>query len=232
MPPSFNGYTILHLTDLHLDAQIGLAERIAEEIQHLDVDLVLMTGDYQDAFTLDPYENKKSLETIFSAIKPKDGFICTLGNHDSYRTAPLLESLGAKVLINETCELNRDGSTIQLTGLDDVHYFYSKTSLEALEASRDGFKILAVHSPEIYRYAEKAGYDLYLAGHTHGGQVCLPFGIPVVTHAKIKRSMVRGRWHNKGLMGYTNRGAGTSGFPIRLNCPGEILLARLSSSSP
>ena len=227
LPTSFAGYTILHITDLHLDAQKGLSKRVSDKIAHLKVDLVIMTGDYQDAFELDPNENKEALKTLFKVLNAKDGIVCTLGNHDSYKAAAMLESLGAKVLINETMRIDRGGESLFLTGLDDVHYFFSDSSLSALDAKVDGFKILAVHSPEIYKYAEKSGYKLYFAGHTHGGQVCLPFGIPLVTHARVKRRMVRGKWRFKRLMGYTNRGAGTSGFPMRLNCPGEVLLARL-----
>ena len=227
LPKAFDGYQILHLTDLHLDCQQGLEQRILEAVGGMECDLILFTGDYQDKFDLDPYANQEALAVLAEGLKCQDGIYATLGNHDSYKTAELLESLGIKTLVNQTVTLSKGGQKIHLTGIDDVHYFYSFQTQEAIFAPNPGFKILAAHSPEAYQMAKVADYDLYLAGHTHGGQVCLPFGIPIVTHARITRDMVRGVWRLGRLVGYTNCGAGTSGIPIRWNCPGEILLLTL-----
>jgi predicted MPP superfamily phosphohydrolase len=80
-------------------------------------------------------------------------------------------------------------------------------------------------------YAARAGYALYLCGHTHGGQVCLPGGKPVVTHLARCRRAARGLWQWGGMTGYTTTGLGVSGPPLRFNCPGEAALITLRRST-
>ena len=89
------------------------------------------------------------------------------------------------------------------------------------------FSILLSHTPEIYDRAAGAGFDLMLSGHTHGGQLCLPGGIPIRLEAKLPRSMAAGLWRHGEMVGYTTRGVGTSLLPVRLNCPPEITLHAL-----
>jgi hypothetical protein len=79
----------------------------------------------------------------------------------------------------------------------------------------------------VYRHAAHADYDLMLCGHTHGGQICLPGGVPLLTDADSPRSIARGAWRYHGMIGYTSVGAGTSIVDVRLNCPPEITLHRL-----
>jgi predicted MPP superfamily phosphohydrolase len=87
--------------------------------------------------------------------------------------------------------------------------------------------ILLSHTPELYRQAAHAGFDFFLCGHTHGGQICLPGGVPVILEAKIPRRLGSGAWSHGPMQGYTSRGAGTSVVDVRFNCPGEITLHRL-----
>jgi len=114
-----------------------------------------------------------------------------------------------------------------VTGVDDVHYYYTDMALEALEATPDGFKVALVHSPEIYDLAEEHGYALYLAGHTHGGQITLPNGRPIITHLNSGKHLAAGLWQHKTMTGYTSNGVGVSGLPVRYNTRGEISLITL-----
>ena len=109
-----------------------------------------------------------------------------------------------------------------LTGVDDVHFFYSPAAHEALQASHSGFRIAAVHSPEAADVAAAAGVRLYLCGHTHGGQICLPGGRPLLTRLGRCRGFARGLWQCGEMVGFTSTGAGYSGIPIRFNCPPEV----------
>jgi predicted MPP superfamily phosphohydrolase len=79
-------------------------------------------------------------------------------------------------------------------------------------------------TPEVYCEAERAGFDVMLSGHTHGGQICLPGGIPITLDAKLPRHMGKGAWRYGKLSGYTSVGAGSSVVPVRFNCPPEITL--------
>jgi predicted MPP superfamily phosphohydrolase len=99
--------------------------------------------------------------------------------------------------------------------------------VHALEAAADDFTIALVHSPELADAAAQAGVALYLTGHTHAGQVCLPGGIPLVRHLRAGRHLYRGHWHHRGMQGITNAGAGTSGIPVRFFTESEILALRL-----
>jgi hypothetical protein len=84
-----------------------------------------------------------------------------------------------------------------------------------------------VHSPELFDLAAVNGYKLYLCGHTHGGQICLPGGIPVIRHLYNGKKYYRGLWQYNGMKGYTSEGCGTSGIPIRYNSHSEVTLFTL-----
>jgi len=99
----------------------------------------------------------------------------------------------------------------------------------AADFSHQSCSILLSHTPEVYRQAAHADFDLFLCGHTHGGQICLPGGAPVILDARIPRHLGRGNWQYHEMLGYTSPGAGTSIVPVRLNCPGEITLHTLSA---
>jgi uncharacterized protein len=87
--------------------------------------------------------------------------------------------------------------------------------------------LLLSHTPEPYRQAAHAGVDLMLSGHTHGGQVCLPGGIPILTDTPTPRAYVRGPWRYRAMAGYTSVGCGSSVVDVRLNCLPELTLHQL-----
>ena len=91
----------------------------------------------------------------------------------------------------------------------------------------EAFRILLCHSPEVYRQAEGFGTSFFLAGHTHGGQICLPGRIPVISHAPGARGCISGLWRYRDMVGHTGVGAGSSGVPARFFCPPEIAVLTL-----
>jgi len=124
--------------------------------------------------------------------------------------------------------LRRDRESAWVIGLDDPHYYGCDDLPAALrDVPSEAFKILLVHTPEIIKEAEEYGVDLYLCGHTHGGQICLPLIGPIVINANCSRAYARGVWKYKNLQGYTSPGVGTSGVPVRFFCPPEIGLIEL-----
>ena len=167
------------------------------------------------------------MKKIAAAINAKDGIFAVLGNHDTYLMADLFEDLGITLLANETVTILRGKEKISVTGIDDPHYYYTEHTVNALTESEDGFKIVMAHTPELYDSAAENGYQFYLCGHTHGGQICLPGGNPVTWDAKCPRYMAKGRWEYGGMLGYTSAGAGCSIVSARLNCPPEITLHHL-----
>ncbi len=227
LPAAFDSYRILHLTDLHLDTLEDTGRLVAQKIKGLKVDLCVITGDYRNKM-FGKYEHIiDPVRIILESVKAKDGIIGTLGNHDSHLLAYNLEKMGMTVLTNETVTLSRGDEDISFTGLDDPHNYYTPQAKEAMEDTGSGFKIALVHSPEMYDIAERNGYQLYLCGHTHGGQICLPGGIPVITHLRKGKRYVRGLWQVGNMKGFTNQGCGVVGIPVRFYTQSEVALITL-----
>jgi predicted MPP superfamily phosphohydrolase len=143
---------------------------------------------------------------------------------------PALEAMGIRMLVNESETIERGGERVHFAGIDDAH-FYRMDNLEkaAADIPHDAFSILISHTPEIYKQAAHAGFDLLLGGHTHGGQICLPGGIPITLDSVLPRYMASGPWRYHDMIGYTSVGAGSSVVPVRFNCPPEITLHRLQA---
>jgi hypothetical protein len=156
-----------------------------------------------------------------------------LGNHDCIEMLPELEQAGVAMLVNDAQPLRRGKDSLWLVGVDDPHY-YRCHDLELALRKRPAtaFTVLLAHSPEIFREAASAGIRLYLCGHTHGGQICVPGLGSVFTHSRAPRRTAAGPWREGEMIGFTSRGAGASGLPLRFNCPGEIALLTLRQDRP
>jgi uncharacterized protein len=226
LPPSFDGMVLLHISDLHADMNQGAMRRLIELVGGLRYDICVLTGDYRGK-TYGPFEaTLAAVSKIRASIHaPTYG---VLGNHDTIRMVPGLEAMGIRMLINESKTIVRGDQQIYLAGIDDAHYFKSHNIEKAASSiPDDGFSILLSHTPEVYRLAASADFDLMLSGHTHGGQICLPGSIPITLRSELPRRMGAGVWRYHDMVGYTSVGAGSCGIPIRLNCPPEIALHRL-----
>lgn len=226
LPRAFHGYTILHLSDLHLDGASAALDPLIETIRPLDYDLCVLTGDYRFR-TYGPWDDALAgLRRLRDALRTPA--YAVLGNHDSIRMVPAMEAMGYRLLLNEHLPIRHSGDTLHLAGVEDT-YLYGLADLPraAREIPPDAPSILLSHTPEIYHHAAETGFDLMLCGHTHGGQICLPGGLPLITHADCPRRLVRGSWRYGEMTGYTSRGAGNSLVHIRFNCPPEVTLHRL-----
>jgi len=232
LPAAFRGYEILQLTDLHLDSIEDIADIICEQIRDVSCDLCVLTGDYREKTRGDFDQILKPLTQIIGAVHARDGILAVLGNHDAAEMASHFDGMGARLLANETITIHKGKDAIGITGIDDPHYYYTDQAVKALGTSGDGFKICLVHTSELYDIAAVEDYRLYLCGHTHGGQICLPGGIPVITHSYAGRRYSRGLWRFGRMIGYTSPGCGTVGIPIRFNCPSEIARIRLMGEKP
>jgi uncharacterized protein len=228
------GLGILHLSDIHADALIDQGERLSSLINSLHFDLCVITGDFR-FLTFGDYERAmRSMQHLLTSIRCEYGVVGVLGNHDFIETVPFLENCGVRILINEHMPIIcGDAASIWLLGVDDPH-FYGLDDLPLALAGlpESALKILLVHSPEIIPEAAEAGIDYYLCGHTHGGQVCLPGGMPILTNASCARKYTAGPWRYDGMLGYTSRGTGSSGLPVRFFCPPEITLHRFYRGPP
>jgi len=230
LPRAFHGYRILHMTDLHLNLIPGYEKIVRDRVADHPVDLCVLTGDYRDRTSGSFKDILKPMEKVVAAVKAKDGILATLGNHDSYLMTDCFERMGITMLVNTSVPIVRNGEQLWFTGLDDPYYYYTDQCVVALEEAPPGFKIALVHAPSMYDVAAENGYRLYLCGHTHGGQICLPGGIPIILHLHYGRKYYRGLWQYGRMKGYTGQGTGTVGIPIRFNTQSEITLFRLYRS--
>lgn len=226
LPAAFDGFTLLQLSDLHLDADPAYPAALIKRLRQVDYDVCVMTGDFR-AKTYGPHD---AAIAALAQVRPhlRGPIYAILGNHDSIRMASGIEQLGITLLLNESVVLERHGAAIHLAGIDDPHYYQVDNFHKAAACiPSDEAAILLAHSPEPYRLAAHAGFDLMLSGHTHGGQVCLPGGIALMTNADCPRRFCKGVWRYHTMQGYTSVGSGASVVGVRFNCPPEITLHRL-----
>jgi len=226
LPARFDGFTILHISDMHVDMNPGAMKRLSELLPELTYDICVLTGDYRGK-TVGPFA--ATLDGLARVRERLKGAIYgVLGNHDTIRMVPGMEEMGIRMLLNESEVIVRDGQQIHLAGIDDAHYFrVDNIEKTAERIPHDEFSILLSHTPEIYRQAAHAGFHLLLGGHTHGGQICLPGSIPVTLDSRLPRHMGAGPWKYHDMVGYTSVGVGSSIVAVRLNCLPEITLHRL-----
>ncbi len=229
-PKAFDGFTILQLSDLHLDINPSLPDAIARIIAPLHYDLCVITGDFR-SLTHGPIEPAL---LAFERLRPalRNDIYAVLGNHDFIEMVPPIEALGVRLLMNESVIMRRGAEAFCLAGIDDPH-FYETDNVQkaATHLDHEVPSILLAHSPEVYRKAAACGFHLLLSGHTHAGQICLPGSIPLFSNARIPRRLVRGAWQYRGLQGYTSAGTGCSGVAVRFFCRPEVTLHTLSSAT-
>jgi predicted MPP superfamily phosphohydrolase len=230
LPIVFDGFTVLHISDMHADLSQEAMDRVIELLPSLTYDICVLTGDFRGK-TFGPFMPAiRVIERIGAHLRgPIYG---VLGNHDTIRMVPPLEAMGIRMLLNECVAIKRADTQIHIAGVDDAHFFRLHNIEKAGDPIPEGaFAVLLSHTPEIFRQAAHAGFDLMLSGHTHGGQICLPRGISMTLSADVPRRFGAGGWVYHGMAGYTSAGAGSSIVPVRLNCPPEITLHHLIKSS-
>ena len=226
LPAAFHDYKILHLTDLHVDMDERNLTALIQTVADLKYDICVLTGDYRAQTFGDNDGTIAGMQRLVTVLKqPIYG---VLGNHDSIRMLPALETMGILMLMNESTALNRGDMHIYLAGVDDPHYFRVDNLEKATRnIPADAVSLLLSHTPEIYRQAAYADFDVMFCGHTHGGQICLPGGIPITLDSNCPRYVGSGKWRYHHMQGYTSVGAGTSIVNARFNCLPEVTIHHL-----
>ena len=226
LPRAFDGFRILHLSDVHFDLHPSITDVIIERLRGLRYDLCVITGDFR-ADTMGDYgaavaEMCKIIPHIETPV------YAILGNHDYIEMVLPLEEAGMRFLLNENVKLQRGKQSLFLAGIDDSFTYETDDFGRACQGIPPGaFSILLSHSPDTFRRACATGFSFMLSGHTHGGQICLPGGFPLIKNARCPNRMVRGAWEYHDMQGYTSAGTGACGVPVRFFCPPEIVIHEL-----
>jgi uncharacterized protein len=237
LPTPFHGYRIVQLSDIHLDeyTEPFFLERIVHQVNILAPELVLLTGDFIThgslTFIAGDHAVHRCAEILATLTAPLRYAI--LGNHDVTFNGPLvieaLTSRGTPVLVNQYLPIERSGARLWLCGVDDPGTSHPDLDL-TLPANPDGPVLLMAHEPDFADHviAHPRGplVDLMLAGHSHGGQIRLPFLGPLIL-PPMGEKYPEGYYRFDRLQLYVNRGIGTVGLPLRLNCPPEITVITL-----
>ncbi len=229
LPPAFDGYRIVQVTDLHTDIDPGLADAVIAALKKTHFDRAVVTGDFHNEIG----ENWNRSIELTASIIPHLGVapLATLGNHDLLDMVPPLEAAGLTFLLNENIAIDRDGDRLWIVGIDDADHYGTHLPVQARAGiPEDACAILLSHSPECYRESASAGFALQLSGHTHGGQICLPGGIAIIRKSAVPGRMIAGSWQYRELVGYTSPGTGSCTAAARLNCPPEITVHILRHS--
>lgn len=216
---------IVLATDIHLGVLFGrqYAEELTELINRQQPDLVLFGGDQIDS-SLDYLLREKSYEPL-RAIKSKYGTFAVMGNHDHFdprgeQERKLFQSIGIRFLVDEAIDLP---GRIHLVGLEDYHTRPDNKVLEALAGKDPSMaNLLLDHQPRRFLEAEKAGYDLYMAGHTHGGQQA-----PLNLVTRRMYLLDHGSRRFGRMMGIVSCGYGLWGSPVRIGSRAELLVITL-----
>jgi len=228
IPKELHGFRILFVADLHL-SQTYLSwfisgASILQQIK-MPVDLILLGGDYRFGYFGPEDFVIPMIKEMFEPVESKYGIYGVLGNHDISSVREKFEEVGIHILVNEGVEINHNGTKLWIAGVDVQHGFEcADVASSIVHAPKEAFKIMLSHSPELIEESLLWGIQLYLCGHTHGGQIGLPLLGPLYVNAHCKRKFASGKWEYREMKGYTTTGLGTTDVPVRFNAEPEIVL--------
>jgi predicted MPP superfamily phosphohydrolase len=234
LPQALDGFTIAQISDVHVGPTIRreYVQGIVDSVNRLDADIVAITGDLVDGSVPQLREHVAPL----AQLKGRHGVFFVTGNHEYYSGAlPWMEEmrrLGITVLHNSYSVVDRSGAQLVIAGVPDYSagHFHDDHASEPAKAVQgapaDAKKVLLAHQPRTAHAAAKAGFDLQVSGHTHGGQFW-----PWNHFVRFQQPYTAGLHRLDGLWVYVSRGTGYWGPPKRFGAPSEITRLRLRSSS-
>ncbi|MBB5323864.1 hypothetical protein HNQ34_000956 [Anoxybacillus tepidamans] len=237
IPKSFDGVKIVQFSDTHLGHYYSLAHlrRIVKQINDIKPDLVFFTGDLMDA--PNKYRYADDIIPIFADIRAPFGKFCIYGNHDhgGYGTRlyrKVMTKAGFRMLVNEHVLIEQiDQSKIAIAGADDL--MLGKPNFDDMlkKIPPSTYTILLLHEPDGAKEASRYGVHLQLSGHSHGGQIQLPFIGPLIT-PPLAVQYYEGFYQIQDMTLYVNRGLGTTRMPFRFLTPPELTVFTLKHQPP
>lgn len=232
LDPKLDGFRIAQLSDLHIGTMTpeSWGARWARAANERACDIAVVTGDLVSSGT----EFYDDIARVVGRLNAKDGVYVSMGNHDYFGDGePLIERLrksGASVLRNEGRVIERDGARLYLAAIDDT--WTKRDDLDrALAARPDGVPtVLLAHDPEKFRDAEERNVEVVLSGHTHGGQVAVPFLARRFSLSKIAHTYTLGLYRRGRSTLYVHPGLGTTGPPVRFGVAPAVVIVTLRAA--
>lgn len=232
LPDAFSGLKIVHISDLHIGDFYGKdhVADIVKRVNQLKPDILCFTGDLVE----DNVDMLDEITPILKKIRTNLAKIAILGNHD-YRAGAekkvqlCLRNSGFIVLNNENISFARNGFKIHIAGIEDMMFGNPSIEKSIANIPEDHFIIMLAHEPDFADTVSQYPIDLQLSGHSHGGQILIPFIGPIFKPDGAK-NYLKGLQKVSNTMLYTSRGIGTTFLPIRFNCRPEITVFTLKHS--
>jgi uncharacterized protein len=233
LDPAFVGYRIVQLTDLHVGDGINRAqlERIVDVVNAQKPDAIVLTGDY---VSKKPERQAKLLTNTLAGFHARDRTLAVLGNHDAFdgnspSVRRSIANSGITLLENTVYTVNRNGATLHIAGVGDVWYGAADLNRVLAQLPATGAAIMLAHEPDFADATAATGrFGLQLSGHSHGGQVRIPFMKKKYPYYGVKYPI--GRYQVGDMIQYTSRGVGFPGVHARFNCRPEISVFNLVAS--
>lgn len=231
LPPPLHGLRVIHLSDLHLRPRwCRVYDSLVQRVSHEPPDLIVITGDFVE-HRGDHRKTLPTLKRFITQLRSRHGIYGILGNHDGDLLGPRLREWDVEVICGRVVRLETEDAAIELVGIPSVsRRDLGENSLQDLPRQDDAtLRLVLAHFPDSLLKLRDIEADVVLAGHTHGGQVCLPGGIPIVTHDALPRSLCRGVHRVDDKLLIVNRGIGFASLPMRVFCPPEVIEICFSS---
>lgn len=231
--PAFDGYRLVQFSDIHMGTWMTRAhlETIVDQVNGLNPDLIAITGDFVTVEPLDVWANE--LIPPLQRLQATDGAVAILGNHDHWTHADTVRTIirdsGLIDVNNAVYTLERDRTLLHIAGVDDYWVQAADMTRVLAQLPDEGAAVLLAHEPDYADVSAATGrFDLQISGHSHGGQVVLPFiGPPVLPNFAHKYPL--GLYRVQNMLQYTNRGVGMIAPYVRWNCSPEITVYTLRS---
>lgn len=238
-PERLNGFTIALLSDFHYDPYFSVHPLHAAVplVNGLRPDLIVLTGDFVSVPPAgDPAKAAFAAEPCAKVLRQMSaphGLWAVLGNHDCdtdpEEVTRAVQAEGIQMLENQSQAIEQDGARFWLAGVDDVLSGTADVGETLLGIPANDAVILLAHEPDFADEAAKFPVDLQLSGHSHGGQIRIPF-VPLFYLPELAKKYPMGTYQVGPMPLYTNAGIGTVNLPVRLNCPPETTLLTLRSA--
>lgn len=232
LPDDLENLRILQLSDIHLSAFLSEGEfaRVVDASRELRPNLAVVTGDLISG----PNDPLDACIRQLGRVKADAGVFGCMGNHERYAksedyTEKACARVGIRFLRHQSQALRFGNATVNLAGSDFVSNRQRSTYLAGMErfVRPDAVNVLLQHNPDVFPVAARQGYNLLLAGHTHGGQVTVEILEQSLNPARFFTPYVYGSYREGNAAAYVTRGIGTIGVPARIGAPPEISLLRL-----
>ena len=225
---------IVHLGDTHVERTTARERKLVSMVDELQPDLILLTGDYLNLSYLHDETAQRDFRALASQLQAPYGVYAVRGSVDSPSlTEDLFAGLDIVVLENESVRLDIEGQEIYLVGVacsHDLSIDIPRLDQALRDVPPDSFKILLYQSPDIIEAASERGIDLYLAGHTHGGQIRLPLYGAIATSSIYYKEYEAGLFQEGRTHLYVSRGLGLEGASApraRFLCRPEVAVHTL-----